>query len=486
MMRNRKYIILYLVILLIVICGNLSAMNIAYIVGDTTSLGSDTLFIQRMENYLGYAVSLIDDNAVDTFSNWSNLYDGIFISDRAISSYLGALRDTAVGLMTIDRYTNDEFGFGNTYSVSGGHGRDIVNLRNNNHVCDMAADSLFFYQYENQYFYFYGDLSEAAIVPFNTVDMSGHDSACVIMLDSGAAMEGGGVTSARRVFCGAFRLPYLMDYCQSWNLFDRLTTWAFDDTANVGLKEYQCWGGHLEIDACWGEVTSGSNDSATYNSEFRFGYDEGDILEFWRLIHPERKSPAGYGCDSLVLEFPVFLMIVNGTPEDTVMNIRYGAYRIIRSEKWHGPPPDNGGDPYALDSTWVTRWDVIAGSSPTAWDTLDLRAGVDYNAAVLDTFQLDYPADSTGDFIRFVIPGEVFDLWADDTANNNGLVFKAETIYDSLSNIEYLTRAPIDNVSVIPMTVQAWFSPVSDTSIYKVAQIIGVGILSDQRFNVIN
>ena len=468
-------------------CADLAALHIAYVVGDTTAPGNDTLYIQRMEDYLGYTVSLLDDNAVDTFSNWSAVYDGIFISDLAVSSYVLALRDTAVGLMTIDRYTNDEFGFGNIYFVSGGHGRDIVNRRNISHVCDMAADTLFCYQYENQYFYYYGDLSPDAIVPFNTEDMIGYDSACVILLDSGAAMEGGGgSTTARRVFGGAFRLPQYMDYCLSWNLFDRLVTWAFNDTANTGLQEYQCWCGHLEIDACWGEATSGSNDSATYNSEFRFGYDGGDLLSFWRLINPGRKRPIGYTCDSLVLEFPIFLMTVAGSPADTVMDMRYDAFRIIRSEKWHGPPPDNGGDPYPLDSTWVTRWDVVAGSSPVPWDTLDLRAGVDYDPSVLDSFRLNFPDDSVGDFIRFVIPGTVFESWAGDSAYNNGLVFKAGAVYDSLSNIEYLTRPPIDNAGVTPMTVQAWFSRAEESEIAGLRQIIGVGILSGRNLNVIN
>jgi len=473
-------------ILVMLAISNVSAGEVAYIVGDTNMLSADTLFVQRLENHLGYTVSLLDDNAVDTFSNWSEIYDGIFISDLAVSSYVSALKDTGLGIISLDRYTNDEFGFGQTNYRPGGHGRELVNQRTSNHVCDISADTIFPYQYNNQYLYYYGDLAPDAIVPFNTPDFVGHDSACVIMLDSGAVLAGGGQAAGRRVFCGVFRLPLIMDYCHSWQLFDRLVSWALDDTGNVYLKEYQCWGGHLEIDACWCEMTTAQDDSATYNSEFRFGYDLDDILTFWRLIEPERKSSPGYVCDSLALNFPIFTLGLNGTPDDTIMEMKYSAFKIIRDEKWHGPPPDQGGDPYDLDSSWVTRWDIVGGSSPVAWDTLDLRAGVDYDAAALDTFHLDYPADSVGDMIRFVIAGNVFEEWVNDTANNNGLVLKATAVYDSSSNIEYSTRPPLENAMAVPMTIQAWFSASEDSPDMAVMNLVGEGILSAKRRNIIN
>ncbi len=487
MKRNRvcAIIVQSFIIILFICVSNLSAMNVAYIVGDTLSIGGDTAFVNRLENHLGYSVRLMDDNAVDTFSNWSENFEGIVISDRAVSSYVSSLKDMAIGILTMDRYTEAEFGFGNTNYRPGGHGRRLVNARNMDYLCNISEDTIFPYQYDNQYFYYYGDIAVDAIVPFNTPDFVGHDTACVILLDSGAALIDQTSAAQRRAFCGIFRNPSAMDYCHSWDIFDRLVTWVCHDTLNQGLMQYRCWGGYLEIDACWCEMTTGQNDSATYNTEFRFGYEQDDILSFFRLRNPVRKKPAGYQCDSLLLLFPIFSLGLNGTPPDTIMDIRYDAFQIIRSEKWHGPPPGMGGDPYLIDSTWVTRWDVISGNNPISWDTLNLRAGVDYHTSALDTFRLNYPADSIGDTIRFLVPGNVFGLWSGDTANNNGIVFKVMEVYDSSSNIEYSTIPPIDNAIPNHMTVQAWFSPaVSSENILR-QDIIGHGILDNPHRKII-
>jgi hypothetical protein len=488
-MKKNKLLILLLIIWApavgLVAGGDCYAATVAYIVGDTSSLGADTLFVQRLEEELGYTVELMDDDDVCGYPSWSEDFAGIIISDLALSTNVGCLKDTAVGIFTMDRYTEYEFGFGNTYYRPSGHGRRLVNNDNVDFVCGTFLDTIFPYQYDNKYLYYYGDLAPDAVVPFNTPDFVGHDSACVIILDKNAELAGGDSAVERRAFCGVFREPGSMDYCHSWGLFDRLVTWVCRDTANVRLYEHCCWGGYLEIDACWGELTSGQNDSATYNSEFRFGFDYDEIISFWRLAAPEKKYNADYKCDSLVLLFPIFHLGFNGTPDDSVMDIRIEAFRIIKSEKWHGPPPNSGGDPYVLDSTWVTRWDVVSGSSPVQWDTLDLRAGVDYNASVLDTFHLEYPSDSIGDTIRFVIAGSVFDIWAADTADNNGLVLKVSEVYDSSSNIEYSTRPPYENAIAFPMTVRGWFSPQSQEEEIVGRNIIGGGIVDYKRRRII-
>ncbi len=487
MKRNRgRFSVAYIIFALLLFpVASLSALNVAYIVGDTADIGGDTIFINRLEDQLGYEVTKIDDNEVDTFSNWSGNFAGIIISDLAVSTYVASLKDTAIGIFTMDRYTETEFGFGNTNYRPGGHGRRLVNGHNADYLCNPWADTIFPYQYDNQYFYYYGDLAEGAMVPFNTPDFVGHDSACVILLDIGATMRDGFPAVERRAFCGIFRSPTAMDYCHSWELFDRLVTWVCHDSLNLGVQEYRCLGGPLEIDACWCEMTTSQNDSATYNSELRFGYDLDDILSFFRLINPERKIKSGYKCDSLRLLFPIFGLGLNGTPPDTIMDIRYDAFRIIREEKWHGPPPGMGGDPYIIDSTWVTRWDVVSGNSPVSWDTLDLRAGVDYDAAMLDSFRLRYPEDSIGDVVQFLIPGHVLDLWAGDTASNNGLVFKATAVYDSSSNIEYSTPPPIDNAIPSHMTVEAWFSPEENVEAGINHDLLGEGILHETPRNMI-
>jgi len=471
--------LLLIISMLLFFCTAIKAeVNVAYIVADTSSIGQDTLFVNHLEDELEYSVDLIDHDAVDTFSTWSSQYDGIIISDLAWSTKVVSLKDTALGVFTMDRYTDNEFGFGNTNYRPSGHGRRLVNEDSIEFICGIFTDTIFPYQYDNKYLYYYGDLAEGALVPFNTPDFSGHDTSCVILLDQGAQLAGGGTASERRAFCGVFRDPNAMDQCQGWDLFDRLVTWICRDTSNQYLQEFRCWSGHMEIDACWGEMTSGQNDSATYNSEFRFGYDGDEIISFWRLLSPERKAPSGYECDSLILKFPITTLGLNGTPSDSIMDIRIEAYRIIKQEKWHGPPPYSGGDPYVLDSTWVTRWDVISGIDPVTWDTLDLRAGVDYDTTILDTFRLIYPRDSVGDTIRFMISGSVLDLWMSDTSENNGLVFKAVEVYDSTSNIEYSTRPPIENAIYNPMTVQAWFSPsVYSENNYREC-LIGTGIIN--------
>lgn len=483
--RGRRPYACFIFVLLLATVANLSALDVAYIVGDTTNIGGDTIFINHLADHLGYEVTKIDDNDVDTFSNWSGNFAGIIISDLAVSTYVSALKDTAVGIFTMDRYTEAEFGFGNTNYRPGGHGRRLVNGHNSDYLCNSSADTIFPYQYDNQYLYYYGDLAQDAIIPFNTPDFVGHDSACVILLDSGVTMRDGLPATERRAFCGIFRNPAAMDYCHSWELFDRLVTWVCHDTLNPGVEEYRCWGGPLEIDACWCEMTTSQNDSATYNSEFRFGYDLDDILCFFRLINPERNVPDGHQCDSLRLLFPIFGLGLNGTPADTISDIRYDAFRIVRNKKWHGPPPGMGGDPYQLDSTWVTRWDVVSGNSPVSWDTLDLRAGVDYDAAVLDTFRLRYPEDSIGDTIRFLITGHVLDLWTGDTANNNGLVLKATAVYDSSSNVEYSTPPPIDNAIPSHMTVEAWYSPEENVDVDIIHDLLGEGILDETDRKII-
>lgn len=477
---------LFVIILILLICPQVFALEIAYIVADTTSISGDTVFVNRLQNQLGYSVTLLDDNAVDTLSTWSASFDGIVISDLAVSSYVANLKDTVLGVFTMDRYTYDEFGFANQTYRPAGHGRRLVNNRINDFMCEWAVDTIYPYQFNNQYLYYYGDLAGGAQVPFNTPDFVGHDSACVILLDSNAVIIGGGNAAQRRSFCGVFRSPQSMDYCLSWELFDRLATWTFSDTANIWLSEYNCFSGPLEIDACWCEMTSGSNDSATYNSEFRFGYDLDDILSFWRLTEPSRKAPSGYSCDSLQLLFPIVDLGMNGSPPDTIMDLRYTAFKIIKSEKWHGPHPNYGGDPYVLDSTWVTRWDVVSGSAPIAWDSLDLRSEVDYEATSLDTFHLNYPDELVGDTIRFLIPGSVFDFWAADTANNNGLVLKATEIYDTTSNVEYSTRPPVENAISAPMTIQAWFSENDQQVNNSRINIINMGMLGSIRRNIIN
>jgi hypothetical protein len=474
MMKNK--ISLAFTFCLVLLSQCLFASDIAYIVGDTAIIGGDTIFVQRIESRLGYDVHLFDDDAVDTFSNWGGNFIGIVISDLAYSTKMSALRDTAVGIFTMDRYTDNEFGLAATNCRPGGHGRRLVNNRNSDFFCAPEADTIFPYQYDNQYLYYYGDLAEGAVVPFNTPDFVTHDTACVILLDEDSLTIDSDSAAARRAFCGLFRNPEIMDYCHSWRLFDRLVAWVCEDTANSGIMEYECWGGHLDIDACWCEMTTAQNDSSTYNTEFRFGFDLDDIISFWRLTNPQRKVREGYSCDSLLLMFPIFALGINGTPPDTIMDVRYTAYRIIRYEKWHGPPPNSGGDPYELDSTWVTRWDCVSGSSPVPWDTLDLRAGIDYDVLALDTFRLNYPEDSIGDTVRFMIPGLVFDTWA-DTSDNNGLVLKVTAVYDSLSNVEYSAHAPIENALSNGMRVQAWFSPVEESETEYVPDVIGAGIL---------
>jgi len=451
-------------------------MKLAYIVGDTTALGLDTLFVNRLETRLGYQVVIMDDNAVDTFSSWSVSYNGIIISDLALAGEVVCLRDTAVGLFTMDRYTETEFGLGTTNYRPSGHGRRLVNTHNCEFICEVFRDTIFPYQYDNRYFYYYGGLSDSALCPFNTPDFVGHDTSCLILLDKNTLLAGGGRATERRVFAGVFRDPNLMDYCLSWELFDRIAAWICRDTANPVLAEYTCWGSHLEIDACWGEFLSSTNDSATFNSELRFGYDYDEMLSFWRLIEPDKKATAGYVCDSLLLLFPIFALGLNGAPEDTVMDIKISAYRIIKDEKWHGPPANGGGDPYDLDSTWVTRWDVIAGPTPVPWDTVDLAPGSDYDPTPLDTFRLNYPADSIGDIIRFKIPGQVLNGWVNDPSGNNGLVFKVTAVYDSSSNIEYSTRPPYENALSSPMKAEAWWRPGLEGR-NLIWNIIGTGLI---------
>jgi len=254
-MMKIKFVLL--VIVLGLYCPAFS-LSIAYIVGDTTSIGTDSLLVQRLENRLGYTVALIDDNAVDTFSNWSSLYDGILISDLVLSTNMAPLKDTSLGILTLDRYTEDELGLASTRFSPSGHGRRLVNYNNGGFICDPFMDTIFPYQYDNQYIGYYGGLAEGAEIVFNTLDFVGSDSACVIILDSNSLLTDSSFSQGRRAFCGVFRLPESMDYCHSWELFDRLAAWTFGDTNNVWFSEYDCWGGSLEIDACWGELLTSS------------------------------------------------------------------------------------------------------------------------------------------------------------------------------------------------------------------------------------
>ncbi|NIR66465.1 MAG: hypothetical protein GWN61_19525, partial [candidate division Zixibacteria bacterium] len=87
---------------------------------------------------------------------------------------------------------------------------------NADYLCSSEADTIFPYQYDNQYLYYYGDLAAGAVVPFNTPDFVSHDTACVILLDGDSVTINGDSAVARRAFCGLFRIPEVMDYCHSW------------------------------------------------------------------------------------------------------------------------------------------------------------------------------------------------------------------------------------------------------------------------------
>lgn len=477
----RTKIMLAILILLSCLAGLSGAsLEIAYIVGDTNTVGEDTVLIELLQDRLSYNIDLIDDAAVDTISNITSLYDGMIISNSALSPYVASLKDSLIGIMTLDRYTENEFGFGTSNYLPAGHGRRLVNQRETDFICDPYLDTIFPYQYDNQYLYYYCGVPSGAMVPFNKPEFASSDTACMILLDSGTALAGGGTAAGRRTFSGIHTAPELMDWCNSRELFCRLAAWTFSDTANPVFSEYSCWACYREVEACWGEILVSTDDSATYTSDFRFGYDYGPILSFWRLTEPWRKVVDGYCCDSLRLKFPIIGLGFNETPLDSIMDIRIDAFRIIHSTKWHAPPPNDGGDPYTLDSTWVTRWDVVSGSNPVSWDTLDLRAGIDYDSLPLDTFRLQYPRDSIGDLIEYLIPGSVLDSWSSDTSGNNGLVFKVTLVYDSSSNIEYGTRAPYHNTVSSPMKVEAFYSAVPDDP-YPPAgprNIISTGILS--------
>ncbi len=461
------------------------AGRIAYIIDNPGSIGGDTIFVNRLEDRLGYQVDLIDDNDVDTFSNWSGLYDGIVISDQVYSYRLDVLRDTCVGILSMERYTEGTFDLATTTYRPFGHSMKLVNLRALDFVCRVFADTLYPYEYDNQYLYYFGGLAPDAIVPFNTPDWVGHDSACVVLIDSGGELVGGDSAAARRGFCGLFRNPSIIEKYNLWHLFDRLVTWVANDTANSDLPGSACFSGHLEIDACYCERTNQPDDSATYNSEVRFGFDGDELIGFFKLNAPGRKLADGFSCDSLVLKFPVYDMVLSGSPPDTVMDITISAYRIIRSRKWHGPPVNSGGDPYTLDSTWVTRWDVVAGSSPVSWDTLDLRAGADYDITALASYHLQYPQDSIGDTISFAIPGSVYNLWGGDSSLNNGLVMKVSNVSDSLSNVQYLCHGTGDLFASDPMNITAWFSPSQPAENDRIKNLISEGILTSPKFDLI-
>jgi len=465
-------------------CNPANAKQVLYIPGnDTTWAGmtwQDRMLISDLRTKLLDTVSVMSDSKIATSGVLSG-YELIVLSRNISQSLAAPLRDTIVPMVIMNLYNYDEFRLATGYYASAGF-----------YPCYMAKEANTYWQQrnttdsgyispDNVYPAAMTGLCAGAQKILNPPRWLGKDTSMYFVVDSGGALTTE-TAAHRRAFLGQFN-PFFMSSalyskCRLIETFLNACKWASDDTLN---NAYQCYGQATEIGGAWTETASPPSDSQTFCSNLRMGYDYAPIVSFLLLKKPalSRKYIDNWDSDSMVYLWNYYHAGFNAPPcanvyscSDSLYDFTEGWFRLIPSAEWTVPAIGSGGTPRGTD-TWVNRYNVIGGSSPTKWSVKNLAAGVDYDATPLCSLRWNKNTVVGGTDIRWNFGGEVFDIWANDTSKCRGLVAKPigvwnpscgscniEMVNNSSYNVDYGTQANYIEVwSSTPDDPRIAFSP---------------------------
>ena len=424
--------------------------NIQYRIKLQVQTAWDTVLVNFFTDDMGYNVTILSDEVLDTFSTWTADFDGIFLTDFITKSNAAYIADTALPIMQmVPRWQTDYLGF-STRTPAEGYTDIVTSYEGNLYIKDsipwlhnQMSDEIAKYGYPTSGI---GQLEDGVLVPYDILPWLTKDTAMAGFVYEGGTMRDG-PAPARRSFTSMFRnkFSYTYGWCHTWELFSNLAAYTFGDTLNPYITDYACFATENECENCWAEYAGSplvSQAQETY-WKFRMGWDQINGIGWHKIKGLDKKLLDGYTADSLVITLFNVSVAVDPPPTGDIVS-GYDFRESVYESKitgWHCPAIwSNGqGNPlnYDPDSTWVNRTYAIPTSVP--WNAVGLEEGTDYVSTPEDTAHITYDSytpgywigegdDSTwvvGDSVQFTIgAGALGRAIAND--GNLYLVFKTD------------------------------------------------------------
>jgi hypothetical protein len=467
--------------------------KVIMVLGDTTAPAADTLIKNYIEDSLrnsrggGYVVTYLDDlQAHNQRTNqpwWDSVHTSLVVwSSSTSGSY--HITDIDVPIMLMNGFAVSSFNLGSGVANATATKR-WLNQRNHWITAPYPGDTILPIHGSN--------LTVRQVLEATNGDLqnliwsaqsTGPDTACVVVVDSGAMLHDSTTAAPNRRVYNGFTNPELWTWAHGWDLlFTRMFYFLVDDTTNAAVRNRVKVGDEL-LASTWFEI--GSCDMATISGSatIRPGYDishVGGLLRYDSLAKYIGAAPAGSTIVIDSVDFDMYLTPTNAyniQGADSSFDMRLYVTEIRRTVPFNeGTSSYDGltcgtGDTASTTNHWVNRYspaypstsrhlwsasygdniDDSAWKSPAARDTTadiyQWRAG--------DTVRVNKSATPPDSWTDFPINEEWFQGIVDGGANL-GFAIGQDTLYDT-SNCElnYRGRAELPTTDNAPRLTIWW------------------------------
>ena len=320
-----KFIWKLLVIILLLLYSTAAGTrprSVAYVVDTDTSrstLGSDTLIVDFLRAPypfgMGWEVTVRTYNAT-----WPDTTDGFIASNILGSSRaMTIFRTTTKGVVNFTRWQQSYLGLGKVIYV-GNISQPFNLLRSTpTHFTQRyIRDSMKVFS-DNLTAYMPGRLASGVVKMWNTSTWATHDTTMSCLADVGSMVWNSGGTAeeaanGRRVHLGGVLNSSQgwsrLGYCDGYRILAFGAAWAFGDTTNQYLFNFNCAQGETYMRQCWTEL---SPNTYIYENG-RLNIDNGLSQLFWRIDDIDAYISPGRVLDSLVWVYPFWTYGVDAPP----------------------------------------------------------------------------------------------------------------------------------------------------------------------------
>lgn len=299
------------------------AITIAYVVNNDTTYANltyDRQWIDFFTNDMGYTVTVITDDKAGSIADPDTAaFDGYFLSATMTSANLTNLQSTTKGVVICDQLMYDDFlvAEGQTAVTLLTSSWTLLRYDSTHFVTRYMFDRIRFDYAANNGSYAYTGIPSGATVLFypSNKNWNGEvgtpDTAFCYAIEAGGNLTTGTAAGRRAVANTHYALLTQSTdggWCHPKELLGNICAWAWGDTLNAYLTDYNCYSNDIaldpgpEVNQAWTEY--GANYRYIY-SNGRIGHDGMIGLMFFQSRFWGKKAMPGFEPDSFKLTYKI-------------------------------------------------------------------------------------------------------------------------------------------------------------------------------------
>ena len=425
----------------------LYGQNVLFVVGNTSLNSGDQAVKDRLENSLGYVVTVADDNGIQASA--ANGQDLILISSTVSSNNVGAtFVNSTLPVVNYENGLYDDFGM-----VGGSHGTvnvDDIDIIDSSHpmAAGLSGTVQLYTSSQNVQF---GEPSSANAIEI--AEKAGTYHGLFFGYDQGVSMPGM-VAPARRVGIGLGNGSATALTADGWALFDAAFAWALGGGS----------GGNQPPTASFTATPSTGNAPLTVNFDALASSDSDGSIVSYSWDFGDGTSGSGQNPAHIYTQTGNFTVVLTVTDDDGAtatasQTLTIGAANSAPTASFTATPT-NGNAPLSVSFDASASFDPNNDPLTYSWDFGDGNTGTGVTishtyttagtyTAVLTVTDVPGATDTDSETITVTTSGGVSEAWLEAECGTIGVNWQTGTDTNA-SNGEYAEAVPGNNSTTNP------------------------------------